>query len=64
MDYNSKGWQRFRKMVPYNVRLCIAWPIWVFLLIVCVIGGAFVGAWREAASEYRSAQKYWPRGHK
>jgi hypothetical protein len=33
VPYNSKGWQRFRRGVPWRVRFAIGFCFWVILLM-------------------------------
>ena len=64
MDYNSKGWQRFRKMVPYKGRLYIAWGFWILAIFPVATYAAIVGAYRGAKEELVEFWELWPRGPK
>lgn len=64
MDYNSKGWQAFRRRVPHKVRLVLGWSVWVAALLPAIIVSAAVGAFRGAKEEVSEFFEYWPRGNK
>jgi hypothetical protein len=40
--YNSKGWQRFRRIVPWRARLALAFCLWLILIMPLYVAYAAI----------------------
>jgi hypothetical protein len=62
IDYNSKGWRTFRKIVPFKVRWFAALPILLFFVLAACITSIIPAAkvwWEEVRDVIREYPSLW-----